>query len=145
MFYSSNKYNHFISWCQFRSHCFMCAPDVTWFTSHWLPSLILPTAVVTLPSCDLLVLPDTSPSPPKLLQHPSHLLHSFSCSYGFLPLSSSDLSTEAAIMEWAKESKKENTKKNIIFLKIYHKLYKMSKTACTHKQKILETEGSESL
>lgn len=92
MFYSSNKYKNFVSWCQFRSHCFIGAPDVTWFTSHWLPSLILPTAVVILPSCGLLVLPDASPSPPKLLQHPSHLLHSFSCSCGFLsshlPLSS---------------------------------------------------------
>lgn len=52
MFYSSNKYKNFVSWCQFRSHCFIGAPDVTWFTSHWLPSLILPTAVASL-SCQM--------------------------------------------------------------------------------------------
>lgn len=43
MFYfCKSKYKNLVRWCQFRSHCCIYAPNVTWFTSHWLPCLILP-------------------------------------------------------------------------------------------------------
>lgn len=64
-----------------KSRCFIGTPDVTWLISHWLPILILPTSVVILQSCGLLVQTDTSPSSPNILLQSSHLFHSlsFSC------------------------------------------------------------------